>query len=169
MYSSESEESNNDTKRINFNEFLYARHHKYEWKDLEFDALEKKLAYVFHDSLVAINEQKIFDLWEHDFDIKKNAHICDNLGFHYIYKGKCMSLLLKIENCCITLRKGNHLARIKYLEPLSIGISSSLWQVHTDFVEKLNEVTKKTNVPLDSGFIRIDAGHLPLEKVFDLL
>ena len=65
----------------------------------------------------------------------------------------------------MTLRKGNHLARIKYLEPFSIGISSSLWQVHSDFVEKLNELTKKTNVPLDSGFIRIDAGHLPLEKV----
>ena len=80
-----------------------------------------------------------------------------------------MSFLLKIENCCMTLRKGNHLARIKYLEPLSIGISSSLWQVHIDFVEKLNEVTKKTNVPLDSGFIHIDAGHLALEKVFDLL
>ena len=38
-------------------------------------------------------------------------------------------------------------------------------QVHSDFVEKLNELTKKTNVLLDSGFIRIDAGHLPLEKV----
>ena len=65
----------------------------------------------------------------------------------------------------MTLRKGNHLARIKYLKPFSIGISSSLWQVHSDFLEKLNELTKKTNAPLDSGFIRIDAGHLPLEKV----
>ena len=35
----------------------------------------------------------------------------------------------------------------------------------SDFVEKLNKLTKKTDVPLDSGFIRIDAGHLPLEKV----
>ena len=43
MYLSESEESNNDTKIIDFNEFLYARHHKYKWKDLEFDALEKNL------------------------------------------------------------------------------------------------------------------------------
>ena len=41
MYSSESEESDNDTKRINFNELLYARHHKYKWENLEFDALEK--------------------------------------------------------------------------------------------------------------------------------
>ena len=68
---SESEESDNDTKRISFNEFLYAKHHKYEWKDLEFHALEKNLVYVFDNSLIAINEQKIFDLWEHDFNIKK--------------------------------------------------------------------------------------------------
>ena len=96
---------------------------------------------------------------------KKNAHICDNLDFHYVYNGKCIPFLLKIENRCMMLRKGNHLARIKYLEPFSIRISSSLWQVHSNFVEKLNELTKKTNVPLDSGFIRIDAGHLSLEKV----
>ena len=144
---------------------MYARHHKYEWKDLEFDALEKNLACVFHDSLIDINEQKIFNLWEHDFGINKNAHICDNLDFHYVYNGKCILFLLKIENCCMTVRKGNHLAKMKYLEPFSICISSSLWQVHSDFVEKLNELTKKTNVLLDSGFIHIDAGHLPLEKV----
>ena len=58
MYQSESEESDSgDIKRINFNEFLYAKHHKYEWKDLEFDALEKNLACVFHDSLIDINKQ----------------------------------------------------------------------------------------------------------------
>ena len=73
---------------------------------------------------------------------------------------------MKNENSCMTLRKGNHLARIKYLEPFSIGISSSLWQVHSNFVEKLNELTnKKADVPLDSVFIRINAGHLPLQKV----
>ena len=144
---------------------MYARHHKYEWKDLEFDALEKNLACVFHDSLIDINEQKIFDLWEHDFKIKRNAHICDNLNFHCVYNRKCILFLLKIENCCMTVRRGNHVARTKYLEPSSIGISSSLWQIHSDFVEKLNKLTKKTDVPLDSGFIRIDAGHLPLEKV----
>ena len=102
---------------------------------------------------------------EHDFDINKNAHIYDNLDFHYIYNGKCIPYLLKIENCCMTVTKGNHLARIKYFELFSIGISSSVWQAHSDFFEKLNELTKKPNVPLDSGFIRIDVGHLSLEKV----
>ena len=164
MFSSESEESDSDIEE-NFDNFLYAKNHKYEWKDLEFDGLDKHLAYIFHDRLIRINEQKIFDLWEHDFDINKNAHICDNLNFHYNYNGNCIPFLLKIENCCMTIRKGNHLKRIKYLEPFSIGISSTLWQVHADFVEKLNELTKKKITPLDFGYIRIDAGHLPIEKV----
>ena len=127
--------------------------------------VRKNLACVFHDSSIDINEQKIFDLWEHDFEIKRNAHICDNLNFHYVYNRKCIPFLLKIENCCMRVRRGNHVARTKYLEPFSIGISSSLWQVHSDFVEKLNKLTKKMDVPLDSGFTRIDAGHLSLEKV----
>ena len=98
MYLSEGEESDSDDiKRINFNEFMYANHNKQEWKDLEFDALEKNLAYVFHDSLIAINEQKIFDLWEYDFDIQKNAHTCDNLDFHHVYNGKGIPFLLKIK------------------------------------------------------------------------
>ena len=105
MYLSESEESDNNTKKINFNEFLFARHHKYEWKDLEFDALEKKLAFYKFDSLIDINEQKNFNLWEHDFNINRSAHICDNLDFHYIYNGKCIPFLLKIENCFMTVRK----------------------------------------------------------------
>ena len=65
----------------------------------------------------------------------------------------------------MTVRKGNYLARIKYLEPFSIGRFSSLLQVYSDFVEKLNELTEKMNVPLDFGFIYINVGHLPLEKV----
>ena len=85
------------------NEFLYVSHHKYEWKDLEFNALEKKLALCKFNSLIDINLQKIFDLWEHDFNINRSAHICDNLDFHYVYNGKYILFLLKIENCCISM------------------------------------------------------------------
>ena len=85
---SESEESDNNTKIINFNEFLYARYQKCKWKDLEFDTLDKKLALYKFDSLIDVNKQKIFDLWEHDFNINRSAHICHNLDFHCVYKAK---------------------------------------------------------------------------------
>ena len=126
-----------------FDNFLYAKNKKYEWKDLEFNGLDKYTTYIFNDIPIRINEQKFFDMWEHNFDINKNVHIYDNLNFHYNYNGNCSPFLLKIESCCMTIRNGNHLKRIKYLEPLSIGISSTLWQVHADFVEKLNELMKK--------------------------
>ena len=65
----------------------------------------------------------------------------------------------------MTIRKGNHLKRVKYLEPFSIGVSSILWQVHRDFVEKLNKLKNEQIIPLDFGFVRIDAEQLPIEKV----
>ena len=77
MSSYESEESDSNIGE-NFDNFLFAKNHKNEWKDLEFDGLDKHLAYIFHDSLIRINEQKVFDLWEHDLDINRNAHIYNN-------------------------------------------------------------------------------------------
>ena len=54
------EESDSDIGE-HFDNFLHAKNHKYEWKDLEFNGLDKHLGYIFHDRLI-INEQKFFDL-----------------------------------------------------------------------------------------------------------
>ena len=80
MFSSESEMSDSDIDDIkHFDNFLYAKNNKYEWKDLEFDGFDKYTTKIFNDSQIRINEQKIFNMWEHNFDINKNTHICDNL------------------------------------------------------------------------------------------
>ena len=72
---------------------------------------------------------------------------------------------MKIENCCMKIKRGNHLKRVKYLEPFSIGVSSILLQVHRDFTEKLNELKYEQIIPVDFGYVRIDAEQLPIEKV----
>ena len=81
MNSSESEQSDNE----NFcNEFLFAKDNRYEWKQLEINGVENNIVTIFDDSLIDLGEIKPFDLWEHNFDINKFAHICsDNLDFHY--------------------------------------------------------------------------------------
>ena len=77
MFSSESEISDSDIDDIKyFANFLYAKNNKYKWKDLEFGGLDKHTTYIFNDSPIRINERKISNMWEHDFDINKNAHIC---------------------------------------------------------------------------------------------
>ena len=143
MNSSESEQTDDE----NFcNEFLFAKDNRFEWKQLEINGVENNIVTIFDDTLIDLGEIKPFNLWEHNFNIDKFGHICsENLGFHYADTNNvCKPFFLKIENCCMTIRKGNHLKRVKYLEPFSIGISSILWQVHGDFVKKLkNEQIKK--------------------------
>ena len=120
MNSSESEQSDNE----NFcNEFLFAKDNRYEWKQLEINGVENNIVTIFDDTLIDLSEIKPFDLWEHNFDINKFAHICsDNLDFHYTDANNvCKPFFLKIENCCMTIKTGNHLKRVKYLEPFSIG------------------------------------------------
>ena len=156
MNSSESEQSDNE----NFcSEFLFAKDNRHEWKQLEINGVENNIVTIFDDTLINLGEIKPFDLWEHNFDIDKFGHICsDNLDFHYADTNNvCKPFFLKIENCCMTIRKGNHLKRVKYLEPFSIGVSSILWQVHRDFVEKLNELKNEQIIPLDFGYVCIDA------------
>ena len=63
----------------------------------------------------------------------------------------------------MTIRRGNHLKRVKYLKPFLIGVSSILWQVHRDFTEKLNELKNGQIIPVDFGYVRIDAKVLPIE------
>ena len=65
----------------------------------------------------------------------------------------------------MTIRKGNHLKRVKYLELFLIGVSSILWQVHRDFVERLKKFKNEQIIPLDFGYVCIDAERLPIEKV----
>ena len=122
---------------------------------------------IFDDTLIDLSEIKPFDLWEHNFDIDKFAHSCsDNLDFHYADANNvCKPCFLKIENCCLAIKKGNHLKRGKYLEPFSIGVLSILWQVHRGFTEKLNELKNKQIIPVDFGYVGINAEQLPIEKV----
>ena len=143
-------------------EFLHAKHDIYEWKYLDIPRTEQC---IWDDMLLDLTELKIFDLWEHDFDIIKNVHFTDHLHFHYIYEGRCQPFLIKIENIAASIIKGRHLKRKLYLEPFAIGQTACLWRVHSDLICKLNARTEKCIQPLDFGLIRIDASRLPLEKI----
>ena len=65
----------------------------------------------------------------------------------------------------MTIRRGNHLKRVKYLKLFSIGVSSILWQVHRDFMAKLNKLKNEQIIPVDFGYVHTDAERLPIEKV----
>ena len=104
MYLSDKDEYNNE----NFQTFITAKKNIYEWNKLDF---EYDTPFVFNDSRLDLEKEKIFDLWERKFDIQKNVHITENLQFHYNYKGKCIPFLLKIENISGVIQKKEDIYR----------------------------------------------------------
>ena len=118
-------------------DFLHAKHDIYEWKDLDIHRTEQC---IWDDTLLDLTELKIFDLWEHDFNIIKNVHLTDHLHFHYAYEGKCQPFLIKIENMAASVIKGRHLKRKSYLEPFAIGQTGCLWRVHSDLMKELKNM-----------------------------
>ena len=143
-------------------DFLHAKHNRYEWKDLDISEEEK---IVMEDTKYAWHDTKVFDLWEHDFDLTNNLHITKELFFHYVFSGQCRPFIIKIENLAATITKGHHLKRQSYREPFAIGQTGSLWRIHNEMICKLNEQIKKTVRPLDVALIHINAGRLPLGKI----
>ena len=101
-----------------------------------------------------LQQEKIFDLWENEFNIEKNVHITDGLQIHYEHKQKCLPFLLKIENINGILQNGRDLKRMTYFKPMSLGQASLIYDVFAKFEEKIYEFHKiPHNQLLDEGLI----------------
>ena len=126
MYSSDED----DYKNISFPTFIPAKKNIYKWNKLDF---EYGTPSVFHNSRLDLEKEKISDLWENKFNIRKNFHITDGLQFHYNYKGKCIPFLVKIENINGIIQKGRHLKRMTYFELISTGQAELLYDIMSNF------------------------------------
>ena len=71
---------------------------------------------VFHDSKLDLKKEKIFHLWENQFDIDKKVHINEQSQIHYQYNNRCLPFLLRIENINGMIQKGRDLKRIHYFK-----------------------------------------------------
>ena len=110
MYSSGDEQEN-------FPEFLLQKkNYDFKWNKLDFD--EGESCFIFDDSRLHLQNEKIFDLWENEFNIEKNVHITNGLQIHYEHKQKCLPFLLKIENINGILQNGRDLKRMTYFKPM---------------------------------------------------
>ena len=146
MYSSGDEQGN-------FPEFsLQKKNYGFKWNKLDFD--EGESCFIFHESRLNFQQEKIFDFQENEFNIEKNVHITDGLQMHYEHKQKCLSFLLKIENINGILQNGQDLKRMTYFKPMSLGQASLIYDIFEKFEEKIYESHKiPHNQLLDEGLI----------------
>ena len=155
-----------DEEEKKFPELLaIKKKYSFKWNKLVF---EDKALYIYHDTRLNLEEEKIFDLWENHFDIEKNVHINKHLQIHYEHEQNCLPFLLRIENINGVIQCGRDLKRICYFNPNSLNQTGLIYEIFARFEEKIYNVLKiPHNELLDSGgLIRLEyAQKIPRNKV----
>ena len=140
-------------------------------KDNQYFQLQpyKKNVSFEYEKLQLINEKNdqqdvIFNLWDNNFDLQNNVHICDDLKIRY-KENKVFKL--KIDNINGTIKTGQ-VNQIRYFRPTSL-IQTGL--IYDMFSVLENKVCQKLNISfLDIidrlGLFRINCQQdIPLNKV----
>ena len=141
------------------------KNYSFKWEKL---ISEDEMPYIFQDTRLNLEGEKIFDLWENNFDIEKNVHINENLQIHYEHEQKCLPFLLRIENINGVIQRGKDLKSICYFKPTSLIQTGLIYEIFARFEEKRYDVLKiPHNELLDSGgLIRlVCAQKIPRNKV----
>ena len=125
------------------------KNYSFKWNKLIF---EDDVPFIFHDSMLNLVREQIFDLWENNFDIEKNIHINEHLQIHYNHEQKCLPFLLTIENINSVVEHGRDLNRVIYFKPTSLIQSGLIYELFAEFKDKIHDFLKiRPNELLDSG------------------
>ena len=116
FFSPNEKKNSPDEKKI-FKLSPIKKNYSFKWNKLIF---EDKVPYIFHDSMLNLEREQIFDLWENNFDVEKNVHINEHLQIHYKHEQKCLPFLLRIENINGVIEHGRDLNKVIYFKPTSL-------------------------------------------------
>ena len=152
------------------NEIAFLRLNKkysYEWEKIISD--DNGRPYIWHDSLLFLENEKIFDFWKNDFDLEKNLHFTRHNQIHYFLEKeeKCVPFILKIEYICGIIDRGEKEDRNHYFKSASLLQTS---YVHNIFGKIEDKMTNELNIDyhsiIDSGKFQIDSEKkLPLNQI----
>ena len=140
--------------------------YSYEWEKI---TPEEEKPYIWHDSILYLEHEKIFDFWKNDFDIKNYLHFNDHKQIHYYFKEekKCVPFILKIENICGIIDRGEMKDRNHYFKSASLLQTSYIHEIFAKIEEKMTEYLNiDYHSIIDTGKFQIDAKQkLPLNQI----
>ena len=151
------------------NEIAFPRLNKkysYEWEKILSD---NERPYIWHDSILFLENEKIFNFWKNDFDLEKNLHFTKHKQIHYFLEKeeRCVPFILKIEYICGIIDRAEKEDRNHYFKSASLLQTS---YVHNIFGKIENKMTNELNIDyhsiIDSGKFQIDSEKkLPLNQI----
>ena len=134
----------------------YKKNVSFKWEKLKFG-----------NKFELLTDCIVFNLWDNNFELRKNLHLNENLEIHYKHDEDCVYFKLKIENINGTIERGK-LGRMRYFRPTSLIQTGLIYDIFSEIEDKLCE---KLNINfLDiidkQGLIRVTCDQrLSLNKV----
>ena len=146
--------------------------YSYEWEKIT----ENSNPYIWHDSMLCIEKEKIFDFWENKFDLSKYLHFTDHKHIHYNLKEKeekneiCIPFILRLENICGIIDCGEKEDRNHYFKSSALLQTSYIHEIFAQIEDKMiNDLNINYNTIIDSGKFQMDSEKkLPINQIIYL-
>ena len=153
-------------KEINLPRFR--KKYSYEWKNIDDDYLSN--AFIWLDTWLDLEKIKTFDFWKNDFDLK-NLHFTEHNHIHYSDIEECHPFLLKIENICGIIERGENDDRKHYFKPTALLQTGLISDIFAQIEDKMiYELDIEYNTICDTNKFEIpnSAKKLPIGQVLYL-
>ena len=139
--------------------------YSYEWEKID-DEYQSN-AFIWLDTRLNLDREKIFNFWKNNFDLEKNLHFTEHKHIHYNNKSQCVPFLLGIEYICGIIDRGENEDRRHYFKSsafLQTGYIHSIFaQIEDKMITNLNI---DYNTITDSNKFEIDSSRkLPINQV----
>ena len=142
--------------------------YSYEWNKL---LLEYEPPYIFHDTVLYLENEFIFDMWSNNFDNEKNIHFNvfkNESQIHYEHEEKCIPFILRFENINgVVERSGSDNDRNHYFKPTALIQTSLIYDIFAQFTDKIcSELKVEYNNVVDNVRFQINCSQkLPINRV----
>ena len=129
--------------------------YSYEWEKIT----ERLNPYIWHDSILCIEKEKIFDFWKNNFDLSKYLHFTDHKHIHYNLNDQiCIPFILKFENICGIIDRGEKEDRNHYFKPTALLQTGYIHEIFAQIENKMiNDLNIDYNTIIDSGKFQMDS------------
>ena len=132
--------------------------YSYEWERIHEN---EKDVYIWLDSRLDLEREKIFSLWKNDFDLKKNLHFTENKHIHYAIdeeeNGICVPFLLGIEYICGIIDRGENEDRKHYFKSSAFLQTGYIHEIFAQIEDKMiTDLGVEYNTIIDSAKFEIN-------------
>ena len=142
--------------------------YSYEWEKID-DEYQFN-AFIWLDTRLNLDKEKIFNFWKNDFNLEKNLHFTEHKHIHYNNESQCVPFLLGIEYICGIIDRGENEDRRHYFKSSAFLQTGYIQNIFAQIEDKMiTDLNIDYNTIIDSYKFEIESSKkLPINQVIYL-